>query len=78
MSADCSSGVVQSLANEIIDETRNDGAECVTIVADAINCSSQVLGERAEGADADDTGNCNNLNSTFLIPHGNYILECVS
>lgn len=55
MSADCSSGVVQCLANEILEETRNDGAECVTIVADAINCSSQ-LGERTE--DADDTGNC--------------------
>ena len=57
MSADCSSGVVQSFANEIIEETRNDEAECVTIVADAINCSSQVLSERAEGADAGDTGN---------------------
>lgn len=57
MSTDCSSGVVQSLAHEIIEETRNDGPVCVTIVADAINCSSQVLDERAEGADADDTGN---------------------
>ena len=55
MSADCSSGVVQCLANEILEETRNNGTECVTIVADAINCSSQ-LGERTE--DADDTGNC--------------------
>lgn len=56
MSTDCSSGVVQSLAHEII-ETRNDGPVCVTIVADAINCSSQVLDERTECADADDTGN---------------------
>ena len=58
MSADCSSDVMQFPASEIIAETRNDGAECVTIVADAINCSSQVLGERTEGVDADDTGNC--------------------
>ena len=82
MSADCSSGVGQSLAHEIIEETRNEGAVCVTIVADAINCSSQVLVERAEGAEADDSGNFFKLNSdhlvTFLNPQENYILKCVS
>ncbi len=60
------STVVQSLPNDIIEETTNDGEQCVTIVTDAINCSSQVLGERAESTDADDTGsNCSNLIAVF-------------
>ena len=56
MSTDCPSAVIQSLPNEMIEETATDGGQCVTIVTDAINCSSQVLGERTEATD--DTGIC--------------------
>ena len=57
MSADHSSDVVQSLPNEVIPETGNDEGQCVTIVTEAINCSSpQVLNERTEDTEADDTG----------------------
>ena len=60
MSTDCPSGVVQSLPNEIITQTGSIGGQCVTIVTEAINCSSQVLVDRTEDTDADDTGNCTN------------------
>lgn len=59
MSADCPSAMIQSLPNEMIEETATDGGQCVTIVTDAINCSSQVLGERTEATD--DAGICTYL-----------------
>lgn len=57
MSSSCSSDVMQSIPNEIITEGGNEEQQCVTIVTDSINCSSpQVLNDRSEETDAEDTG----------------------
>lgn len=57
VSSSLSSDVMQSIPNEIITEGGNEEQQCVTIVTDSINCSSpQVLNDRSEETDAEDTG----------------------
>lgn len=69
MSSSCSSDVVQSIPNEIITEAGNEEQQCVTIVTDTINCSSpQVLNDRNEETDADDTGTMH-LNQAIVYIH---------
>ena len=69
MSSSCSSDVVQSIPNEIITEAGNEEQQCVTIVTDSINCSSpQVLNDRSEETDAEDTGTMH-LNQAIVYIH---------
>ena len=75
MSSSCSSDVVQSIPNEIITEAGNEEQQCVTIVTDTINCSSpQVLNDRNEETDADDTG-IMHLNQAIVYIH--HLLFCL-
>ena len=70
MSSSCSSDVVQSIPNEIITEAGNEEQQCVTIVTDTINCSSpQVLNDRNEETDADDTGTMHLNQAIVYIRH---------
>ena len=69
MSSSCSSDVMQSIPNEIITEAGNEEQQCVTIVTDSINCSSpQVLNDRSEETDAEDTGTMH-LNQAIVYIH---------
>lgn len=69
MSSSCSSDVMQSIPNEIITEGGNEEQQCVTIVTDSINCSSpQVLNDRSEETDAEDTGTMH-LNQAIVYIH---------
>lgn len=69
MSSSCSSDVMQSIPNAIITEGGNEEQQCVTIVTDSINCSSpQVLNDRSEETDAEDTGTMH-LNQAIISLH---------
>lgn len=69
MSSSCSSDVMQSIPNAIITEGGNEEQQCVTIVTDSINCSSpQVLNDRSEETDAEDTGTMH-LNQAIVYIH---------
>lgn len=70
MSSSCSSDVMQSIPNEIITEGGNEEQQCVTIVTDSINCSSpQVLNDRSEETDAEDTGTMHYALCTIVYIH---------
>ena len=49
--------MVQPLPNEMMAETEDVGNQCVTIVTDAISCDPQMLGQRTDETDPDDSGN---------------------
>lgn len=59
--------MVQPLPNEMMAETEDVGNQCVTIVTDAISCDPQMLGQRTDETDPDDSGNHQMLQKKITI-----------